>query len=90
MKIDSINNNIVFGNKSGGVKYLQIIRDDNNNIRFINTTKETSDVGVFVAGGSGVDRKVHEANIRISARFKEMPYKKKPKFLIFINKLFRL
>ena len=63
MKVDSISNNVVFGNKNGGVKYLQIIKEGKT-LRFINTTKKTSDVGVFVAGGSEIDRKVHEANLK--------------------------
>ena len=63
MKVDSINNNIVFGNKKGGVKYLRIIKEGKN-LRFIEATKETSDVGVFVAGGPEIDRKVHEANLK--------------------------
>ena len=62
MKVDSINNNVGFGNKSG-VKYLRIIRESKN-FRFINATKETYDVAVFVAGGSEIDRKVHEANLK--------------------------
>ena len=89
MKVDSINNNVVFGNKKGEVKYLRIIKDGNGNIRFINTSEEASNVRVFVAGGSEVDRKVREANIRILARCKEIPSKKKPKILTFINKLLR-
>ena len=63
MKIDSINNNAFFGNKKGGVKYLRIIKEGKN-LRFIEATKETSDVGVFVAGGPEIDRKVHEANLK--------------------------
>ena len=63
MKVNPINNNIVFCNKNDGVKYLQIIKEGKS-LRFINTTKETSDVGVFVAGGSEIDRKVHEANLK--------------------------
>ena len=63
MKVDSIDNNLIFGDKKGGVKYLRIIKEGKN-LRFINTTKETSDVGVFVAGGSEIDRKVHEANLK--------------------------
>lgn len=63
MKVDSINNNVFFGNKKGGVKYLRIIKEGKN-LRFIEATKETSNVGVFVAGGSEIDRKVHEANLK--------------------------
>ena len=63
MKVDSINSN-VFCNKSGGVKYLRILNKDAKNLRFINATKETSDVGMFIAGGSEIDRKVHEANLK--------------------------
>lgn len=63
MKVDSINNNVVFGNKNGGVKFLRVIKEGKN-IRFIDTTKEASDVGIFVAGGSEIDRKVREANLK--------------------------
>ena len=64
MKVDSISNNMFFGNKKGGVKYLRIIRDDFGNIRFINTTKDKSNVAVFVAGGSEVDKRVRNANLK--------------------------
>ena len=67
MKVDSINNNVVFGNKNGGVKYLRIIKEGKN-LRFISTTKEASDVGIFVAGGPEIDRKVLEANLKTIMR----------------------
>ena len=67
MKVDSINNNVGFGNKNGGVKYLRIIKEGKN-LQFINTTKEASDVGVFVAGGSEIDKKVLEANHKTMMR----------------------
>lgn len=63
MKVDSINNNVIFGNKKGGVKYLRIIKEGKN-LRFIETTKETSNVGIFVASGPEIDKKVHEANLK--------------------------
>ena len=92
MKTIPVNNNFTFGNTRGGVKYLQIIKDGDN-LHFVNTTKEMSDVGVFVAGGSEIDRKVRDANVRVSAKSKGMSSvitKRKPKILTFISKLFRL
>ena len=68
MKVDSINNNAFFGNKKGGVKYLRIIKEGKN-LRFIEATKETSDVGEFVAGGPEIDRKVDEANLKTMMRY---------------------
>ena len=64
MKVDSINNNVVFGNKNYGVEHLRIIKEGKN-LRFIDATGETPDVGVFVADGSKIDRKVCEAKLKI-------------------------
>ena len=67
MKVDSINNNLVFGNKNGGVKYLRILTNGEK-LQFVNATHGTSDVGVFVAGGPEVDKKVLEANHKTMIR----------------------
>lgn len=63
MKIQSFDNSFTFGNAKGGIKYLKIIKNKNG-LRFVNTTKEASDAGVFVAGGQEIDKAVREANLK--------------------------
>ena len=63
MKIQSLDNSFSFGNAKGGIKYIKIIKNENG-IRFANTTKEASDVGVFIAGGKEIDKAVREANLK--------------------------
>ena len=91
MQVQSVNNNPTFGNTKGGIKYLKIIKNGDC-IRFINSTKDAADVGVFVAGGPEIDRLVREAKIKALNKDKELPTKKtskKPFFLSLIDKLIK-
>ena len=62
MKVSSINNDLTFGNKNGGIKYLKFI-NDGNNTRLVSAAKDASGIGVFVAGGPKIDRMVDRANL---------------------------
>ena len=88
MKTMVVNNQFAFGN-SGGVRYLKIIKT-NNGIGFVNTTKELSNVAVFVAGGSEIDKLVRAANIKATNKSMHEPLiaKKGCGILRFFRKLF--
>ena len=68
MKVDSINNNVGFGNKNGGVSFVRIFQVDGG-LRFVEVKKGASNaVGVFLAGGPAIDKKVLEANHKTMIR----------------------
>ena len=67
MKVQALGNDLTFGNTDGGIRYLRIIKDGSN-IKFTEIPQAISDVGVFVAGGSGIDRIVREANAKIPTK----------------------
>ena len=62
MQIQRIQNNITFGNARGGIKNLKIIKNKEG-LQLLEASKTNSDVSVFVAGGSRIDKKVEDANI---------------------------
>ena len=62
MQVQRIQNNITFGNARGGIKNLKIIKNKEG-LQLLETSKTNSDVSVFVAGGSKIDKKVRNANI---------------------------
>ena len=62
MQIQKISNNTTFGNARGGIKNLKIIKNKEG-LQLLETSKPNSDVSVFVAGGSQIDKKVDDANI---------------------------
>ncbi len=62
MQIQRIQNNTTFGNARGGIKNLKIIKNKEG-LQLLETSKTNSDVSVFVAGGSRIDKKVEDANI---------------------------
>jgi len=62
MQVQRIQNNITFGNARGGIKNLKIIKNKEG-LQLLETSKTNSDVSVFVAGGSRIDKKVEDANI---------------------------
>lgn len=62
MQVQRIQNDITFGNARGGIKNLKIIKNKEG-LQLLETSKTNSDVSVFVAGGSRIDKKVEDANI---------------------------
>ena len=62
MQIQRIQNNTTFGNARGGIKNLKIIKNKEG-LQLLEASKTNSDVSVFVAGGSRIDKKVEDANI---------------------------
>ena len=62
MQIQRIQNNTTFGNARGGIKNLKIIKNKEG-LQLLEASKTSSDVSVFVAGGSQIDKKVDNANI---------------------------
>ena len=62
MQIQIIQNNTTFGNARGGIKNLKIIKNKEG-LQLLEASKTNSDVSVFVAGGSKIDKKVRNANI---------------------------
>lgn len=62
MQIQRIQNNTTFGNGRGGIKNLKIIKNKEG-LQLLEASKTNSDVSVFVAGGSRIDKKVEDANI---------------------------
>ena len=62
MQVQRIQNNITFGNARGGIKNLKIIKNKEG-LQLLEASKTNSDVSVFVAGGSRIDKKVEDANI---------------------------
>ena len=62
MQIQRIQNNTTFGNARVGIKNLKIIKNKEG-LQLLETSKTNSDVSVFVAGGSRIDKKVEDANI---------------------------
>lgn len=62
MQIQRIQNNTTFGNARGGIKNLKIIKNKEG-LQLLEASKTNSDVSVFVAGGSQIDKKVEDANI---------------------------
>ena len=62
MQIQRIQNNTTLGNARGGIKNLKIIKNKEG-LQLLETSKTNSDVSVFVAGGSKIDKKVRNANI---------------------------
>ena len=62
MQIQRIQNNTTFGNARGGIKNLKIIKNKEG-LQLLEASKTNSDVSVFVAGGSKIDKKVRNANI---------------------------
>lgn len=90
MQIQRIQNNTTFGNARGGIKNLKIIKNKEG-LQLIESSKKNSDVSVFVAGGSQIDKKVYDANINTMKNLVNKSNESKQKSGIgFFSSLIRL